>query len=746
MPPSSPIPPAHRFSADRPLDFLCDDRLERKGFVERLATDLLGWHGNDSLVISLNGEWGSGKTTLKNFLKERLHALGKPLIVEFNPWQWSGQDRVFEAFFAAIRAKFETTDASAQTEKLADRWEAFAAWTKLGATISAKLDQAVTPLLGTSITGALLANSANAPGIRVTGIVLGIIGILLSSFIAIFPEIAAHVVECARAKLGRQKMTLEDLRADITAQLEKLRKEGRPVVVIIDDIDRLTKDEIRRLFQLVKANADFPNLVYLLLFQKDIVASALSQVVADRGGEYLKKVVQVEFDVPLSSRKRMLKIFQEDFDRIVGRSKPKMYWDKSRIQHLFEDYLWPYFRTLRDVKRFIGTFDFYFNGHVNGGVLEVNPIDHEAYVIVRDSFGYGSEADMFRSLLGDDDQAKQVNAQIEGLTKRARMSEDEKGRLNAILRSLFPEDKPDGAQHEHDLRICHPDHFHKYFEHALDESPTSAGNVHALIAMLGDRKAFATRLREVCQTGELEDVLSKLDVYLKDVPPGVAPEFVTALLDVSDQFPEERPGMLNSDPIYSASRMIFFLLKKLPNQDDRAKILRDAITSSIGSVLPVAVVRFIEPKKGDNAEQILLDEARLATIRAPALVKLEAMAKSGKIWESRIFARLVNSWRKWAGDDPVRQWLEPELATPARRLDFLSRYTGATTSGSEVVSYSLPATWLEGVINLEETAKLVSGLELKTPREKAAVELLTRAIQCKTTGQPYEHLEINADE
>lgn len=750
-------PAVHRFYADRPLELLRDDRLERKGFVERLATDVLGWHGKDSLVISLNGEWGSGKTTLKNFLKERLHARGNPLIVEFNPWQWSGQDRVFEAFFAAIRAKFETTDASAQTEKLAERWEAFAAWTKLGATISAKLEQVVTPLLGTAITGALLANSANDPGIRITGIVLGIIGVLLSSFIVIFPEIAAHVVEIARAKLGRQKMTLEGLRADITAQLEKLRKEGRPVVVIIDDIDRLAKDEIRLLFQLVKANADFPNVVYLLLFQKDIVSSALSQVVADRGAEYLKKVVQVEFDVPLAPRKRMLKIFQEDFDRIVDRSKPKMYWDKGRIQHLFEDYLWPYFRTLRDVKRFIGTFDFYFNGHVNGGVLEVNPIDllaievlrtfdHEAYVVVRDSFGYGTEADMFRALLGDDDQAEQVNAQIEALMKRPRMSEVEKERLKAILRSLFPENKPDDTQHEHDLRICHPNHFHKYFEHALDESPTSAANVHALIAMLGNREAFAARLREVSQTGALEDVLDKLGVYFKDVPPSVAPGFVTALLDVGDQFPQERPGMFNSDPINTASRLIFFLLKKLPTQDDRAKILRDAITASTGSVLPVAVVRFIEPEKSDGTEQILLDEPRLATVRALALAKLEAMAKSGKIWESRIFARLVNSWRKWAGDDPARQWLGPELATPACRLDFLSRYTGASTSGSEVVSYSLPATWLEGVINLEETAKLVSGLELKTPREKAAVELLTKAIQRKAAGQPYEQLEIDADE
>jgi hypothetical protein len=53
----------------------------------------------------------------------------------------------------------------------------------------------------------------------------------------------------------------------------------------------------------------------------------------------------------------------------------KMHWDQKRVGDIFGEFLWPYFQTLRDVKRFLGTFDFYFQGHVNHGVLEVNPID-----------------------------------------------------------------------------------------------------------------------------------------------------------------------------------------------------------------------------------------------------------------------------------------------------------------------------------------------------------------------------------
>jgi predicted KAP-like P-loop ATPase len=47
------------------------------------------------------------------------------------------------------------------------------------------------------------------------------------------------------------------------------------IVVVIDDIDRLGDDEVLLVLRLIKANADFPNLTYLLLFQRDIVERAV---------------------------------------------------------------------------------------------------------------------------------------------------------------------------------------------------------------------------------------------------------------------------------------------------------------------------------------------------------------------------------------------------------------------------------------------------------------------------------------
>ena len=628
-------------------------------------------------------------------------------------------------------------------------------YTTIGAAISTKLEQAVVPLLGTSVIGALLVNSSNGPKLRGLGIVLVTLGIVLSSFFAIAPEITERLVEVVRGRMGRGKKTLAELRDAVTVQLKKLRDEGRPVLVIVDDIDRLSQEEIRLVFQLVKANADFPNLVYLLLFQKDIVVSALSKVAADRGDGYLKKVVQVEFDVPQAPRARMLQIFQADLNRIFERNHSKMYWDKDRVHGLFEEHLWPYFRTLRDVKRFIGTFDFYFSGHVNAGVLEVNPVDllavevlrtfdHGAFVIIRDSLGFGRREDFVRALMGDEERTKQVTTVIASLTARPDLSGDEKARLGVILRSLFPDDKIE-AKHEHDLRICHPKHFHKYFEHALDESPTSAANVEAMIQLVADRPAFAARLREIIKSGALDDILEKLGIYFEGIPVEAAPSFVTALFDVGDDFPAERPGFFQDDPLRTASRLIYFLLNRIPDPEVRLQILRNGFNGTAGTVLPVFTLAFIEPDKTDRPELILLDEARLVPLRELAVTKIVVFAQQEGIWRSRQFARLLNCWRRWAGVAPVRAWLDTELNTPARRLDFIGRYVGEATSGSEVVSYSFPAKFLEAVIDLEATAAVVAKVATENPREQVAIALLTAALKRKQAGESYESIEQDVD-
>jgi predicted KAP-like P-loop ATPase len=62
-------------------------------------------------VLAIYGAWGSGKSSIKNVILDALnHQNAKTITLEFNPWEWAGQEKVFEGFFSELwRIKELTT-------------------------------------------------------------------------------------------------------------------------------------------------------------------------------------------------------------------------------------------------------------------------------------------------------------------------------------------------------------------------------------------------------------------------------------------------------------------------------------------------------------------------------------------------------------------------------------------------------------------------------------------------------------
>jgi predicted KAP-like P-loop ATPase len=302
------------FSADQPLNDPADDRLCRDRFSEEIARSIAAWSGRESFVLSLTGEWGSGKSTIKNFV---IHYLGdKAHVLEFNPWQWSGQDKLIEVFLWQLGALFGKDDVAKKTKKLASRWKAYASMVKVGGVLSAPTQTIIASLFSLStvtiLIGVWLLLKAS---LWVTLLVVALLIVIISlSFVGrLITRISMALNDWA---ISRER-SLEELRSDIDQELRKLDK---PVVVFVDDIDRLTDSEIKLLVQLVKANAQFPNLVFFLLFQKNIVTKALSAITSDDGAKYLSKIVQIEFAVPAASEKELQRIMGEGLDRIITRN------------------------------------------------------------------------------------------------------------------------------------------------------------------------------------------------------------------------------------------------------------------------------------------------------------------------------------------------------------------------------------------------------------------------------------------
>lgn len=151
------------------------------------------------------------------------------------------------------------------------------------------------------------------------------------------------------------KERTNDLQESKNQIIKKLRDEKIKIIVSIDDIDRLSEEEIVAVFQLVKSLADFPNTIYVLAFDYDVVVRALGKVQHGDGKEYLEKIVQVPFEIPAPNIDDIHEALFSKLNGILG-DIPEEDWDKETWAELFQQGIKNYIKSIRDVIRYTNVF------------------------------------------------------------------------------------------------------------------------------------------------------------------------------------------------------------------------------------------------------------------------------------------------------------------------------------------------------------------------------------------------------
>ena len=101
--------------------------------------------------------------------------------------------------------------------------------------------------------------------------------------------------------------------------------------------------------------ADFPNTIYILAFDYDVVVRALSKVQHGDGKEYLEKVIQVPFEIPAPSMKNIHDALFSKLNTILG-DIPEDRWAKVTWAELFQFGLQKYIRSIIDLIRYTNVF------------------------------------------------------------------------------------------------------------------------------------------------------------------------------------------------------------------------------------------------------------------------------------------------------------------------------------------------------------------------------------------------------
>jgi len=268
----------------------------------------------EGLVMAVYGAWGSGKTSLLNFLLHYLQEKPEdeqPIYMSFNPWWFSGQEGLTRLFFDQLQSKIKGQ--KSKIKKLRNRLADFA------------------------------------------------------DVVSKVPIPYASAGEAVSALVREKTKDVVEIKEEIA---DLLKDYGSTILILIDDIDRLTAEEIRQLFRLVKAIADFPNIIYILLFDKSVVIEALKQVQNVSGEDYLEKIVQVPFELPLPDKIALRRMLFENLNKIFGDLPPGLF-DQNHWNNVYFDGIDHFINTPRDIVRLTNTLSVTYPA-VKG---EVNPID-----------------------------------------------------------------------------------------------------------------------------------------------------------------------------------------------------------------------------------------------------------------------------------------------------------------------------------------------------------------------------------
>lgn len=587
---------------DNVIKNIDDDILNRANFAESLALNIQNYFNrqdiNNCLTIGLMGEWGSGKTSLLNMTEEYLKD-SKIKIIKFNPWLYSSYNQLVGQFFDELIMEFTDSRDISLTGFLR-QYKIKVNELELAKKLA---------VVGTSLIDSRLGS--------------GVERILGSS---------------------SEEENLAYLKKKIDEQFS-----GRKVVCIIDDLDRLSRDEIAEMFKLIKIMADFKNMIYLVSFDKYVVSEALKH---DYGGEkYIEKIINVPLQVPSIDYSELREFLVNHFKRISRKYKKNLdlgrlnqFLDFQPFQHGKRCGILYFFTNMRDITRFINILEF----NLELIIEEVNLVD---FIVI-------TAIQVFHSEIYDKIKLNEfllINYHYTALDELQRnILEIEKSEfeelvnkndnVNHILRVLFPKMKniyngnPSFMFNNEDfadqnLLICHPNHFKAYFKlnsviKELSESETDfvVGYINSKnnsgVVMQFTRLYKENKLRLF-----FENIKNRLDKIHKN-------KFFLNFLFNIETLMREDIFFLNRDEIEKLCLEMIYQIGKR----DRFNVLKEIYQKSNNVILLFDILDNIKMKKHlpYNYDELILEEDEITDLTEITKEKYNKIPNNSFIIENKL--------------------------------------------------------------------------------------------------------------
>lgn len=530
------------YSSDAPLYDAALDRFNRFPFSQRVANVIAKRNDPSSMVVGINGSWGDGKTSVLNFIERELQTEEHVVCLKFNPWRFGDEDEMLINFFNDLATSI---DRSMDTGK-----------EKIGSFIE-KYGKPVASVFGRG-------------------------------------EVADGV------KLFFSGADIKELRERIETILQEEKKR---VVILIDDIDRLEKNEIHAVFRLVKLTADFKYTAYVLAFDKHVVSSALQERYGDHamgtGVSFLEKIIQVPLELPSIESEDLRNFCFSEIDQVLNFSNISLTEEDSRqFISNFSKGLETHLKTPRQAKLYSNILMFSLPILKN----EANIIDlmlvegirvllPEVYALIRDNrdlflkdgtSGYGYDYDQKEKVR----RKERVESALNKYTK------EEMEQIIDLLCFLFPKlnnafrNVHYGGNSElkwaEKQRICSPHYFQRYFTYAITTKDVSDLAINDLLTFSehNSPEDIVSKINEIMSDKNAETFISKLRKLSKTFTSLQSKNLAISIAKIGSNLPNPVQLFRSMNTLGQGAIFTGDCIENLNSRDEQIELAEDIISNA----------------------------------------------------------------------------------------------------------------------------------------------------------------------
>lgn len=267
----------------------------RLGYADYLVDRILGTEfGDESFSVGISGEWGTGKTTFLNAVASSLEKYFPErvaTIVWFRPWDSSSPKQIVTDFFNVL------------VDKIVPQYSV-----------------------------------VRKPMLKYAELLKAL-------------DTKKPIVYLADVYDKHKEHSINSLKSVISTYLKSY---GKIIPVLIDDMDRLSGEEIAEVLRLIRNTADFPNVVYVTAYDKGYVEAQLQKNGIPNPGIYIEKFFSVEFALPKLEDYYQYNVFAQEIHKMC--SEPAIVNYADRMPGRTQQFLCLAFHNFRQVKRFARIF------------------------------------------------------------------------------------------------------------------------------------------------------------------------------------------------------------------------------------------------------------------------------------------------------------------------------------------------------------------------------------------------------